>query len=580
MKIQNWGSILGGLLLIAAYLSLFEAVGFRAEQSQPFFHIGWQESYFWLAHYSLATPGLLLLGLGLAPWLGPATLRLGRRLTAFRPLRWRLLGLLLFAVLLMTSWLGRRHLLLDMPVTADEYGVLFGGRMVAAGHLRVPIPEPREALSLYFVYERDGFASSFDFPGGIFFSAVSLLTGTGALAYSLAAALSGLAVVSAAGHLAGRRGSLAAAAFWLLSPMVLSLSYTTHAQLLSRSFGALAIACYCRLAHRGERRLTAFAATSTGFGLGLAAGLTFLCRPIEGACLLAPAGLHLSWVALRRVSLRRAWAAAAVAWLAAAAVFAWYNVRITDLWYLQARFAPQFATKYATDQTLRELLGTNAGFNLMMLFIWLLGPPGLALVYLVLGRSTLSTVLAAGVGLQLLVGMFHPDTGIHLVGPIHYSECAVPLTLLAVLGLRRLWRGNAPLVLPSSKLAALTVAFLVSLVVFNGVHCLTLRDQARNQRVMFDAVERAGLHRAVVVAEPPYRLWDLRAEMSEVRAWVSTLPLPDPFLRDDVIFVHPYLSPEELGRHFPDRRLYRMTYHPEGESVRIEPLTAGPAANR
>ena len=109
-----------------------------------------------------------------------------------------------------------------MPVTGDEYMVDFGARILAAGRLMAPAPQPRAAMPLYFVYERDGLVTSFDAPGNLLFGALALVTGTGPLAYALAAALSGLAVAWAGGLVAGRLGALAAAAFWLVSPMVLS----------------------------------------------------------------------------------------------------------------------------------------------------------------------------------------------------------------------------------------------------------------------------------------------------------------------------------------------------------------------
>ena len=77
-----------------------------------------------------------------------------------------------------------------LGMIGDEYTVDFGARILAAGRLMAPAPQPREAMPLYFVYERDGLVTSFDFPGNLFFAALSLTTGTGPLAYALAAAVS------------------------------------------------------------------------------------------------------------------------------------------------------------------------------------------------------------------------------------------------------------------------------------------------------------------------------------------------------------------------------------------------------
>ncbi len=570
---MNFASTVAGGILLAAYTSLVLFVEPRAELGRALAYVGWEESLFWLAHFSLATPGLLFLGHGLAPRLDALVRHARRRFSSRPPSTWRL-GAGIFCLALFTvAVVGRSQLLLHMPITDDEQAVAFGARMVAEGQLSVPAIEPREAFPLLFTLERNGLISSFDFPGGIFLAALSQITGIGSVLYAALAALSGLAVAYAGGCLAGRRGSVAAAGLWLLSPMVLSLSYTTHAQLVSRSFVALATAGYCRVWRRPAAQ-----PALTGAWLGLAAGLAFLCRPIEAACLLGPMGVHLLFLTRKQGSLRKAVAAASLAWLACALVFAWYNHETTGAWYLQARFAPEVAmTPVAAGQAaalgIGTRLGLNLGFNLMMLFVWFLGPLGAGLVWLGLrARAPVVTVLGSGIGLQLLVALAHDDTGIHSVGPVHYSECAAALTLVATLGLARAWRKLAQLGIPRAVPLGLLAGFLVSQVLFNGVYSCTLHEQAKIQRIPHDAIERLGLHHAVVVADPPERLWEMRPEMASVRSWVKHFPPPDPFLRDDVVIVYPSVRPETLTARFPDRTFYRMTYNPAGDPVTVRRL--------
>ena len=54
-------------------------------------------------------------------------------------------------------------------------------------------------------------------------------------------------------------------------------------------------------------------------------------------------------------------------------------------------------------------------------------------------------LLGLGVLTDLLLALFHTNMGLHSVGPIHYSECAVPLTVIAVHGSPTCsWRKRSP----------------------------------------------------------------------------------------------------------------------------------------
>lgn len=586
------GAVLLGLLLVGAYLSLFNHLGFRAEMGRGFVYVGWQEAFFWLAHMLLATPGLLLLAFGVAPWLAPLPSLLRSLLAT--PRRRVLCAVGYAAILLTLALVGRHLVLLGLPVTDDENTVRFGARMIAQGDLRVPIPEPTDALPLQFTYRRDGFISSFDYPGTLFLEAFAQASSLGGWVFAILVALSGLSVAASGAVLDGRRGLVAAALVWLLSPMVSTLSFTAHPQLVSRSFVALAMLGWLLLVDSptDPRRGSPARRLSLGVFTGLAAGAAFLSRPIEAVCLLAPVALHLSWLAWHRPPLRGAWLATAGSWGVAAALFAAYNQAITGVFWLQARFTPQLASALPTDAGARELLGTNLGFNALMLVVWLAGPLGMLLAAAGVGARVdesdaadrqvsggwIPGCLAAGVALQLAVALLHADTGIHSVGPIHYSEAAVPLTLLLVLGLRRLLRGELPLRLAPATASALVVGWLAAQALFVVTYLPSLHDQARVQRMPFEALERAGVTRAVVVADAPYHLWDLRPDEIETRSWVVTYPAPDPYLRDDLIFVAPTTqsgaptSVEQLRRLFPTRDIVRLHYQSEGPPIVVERL--------
>ena len=141
------------------------------------------------------------------------------------------------------------------------------------------------------------------------------------------------------------------------------------------------------------------------------------------------------------------------------------------------------------------------------------------------------------------------------------------------MGALRAWkslsRGAAGPALPST----LGVAWLLALLLFGLSHARILRWQAEVQQLLFDTV--AGIdHPSVVVAEPPGRLLQMRDDLAAVGTWVAELPSPDPFLRDEVLFVYPKADPDQLAAWFPRRALYHLTYNAEGPPMELRLLRA------
>ena len=564
-----------GLVLLAAHASLGETVDFLAPQGRGFLQVEWREAVFWLSTHLLLIPGFLLLALGTAPTVGPMV---RRRLEGSKPgpRALALFGLMLFVL----AAAGHQAFLLGLPITNDEYSVDFGARVLLSGALSAPLPDPRLGLPLPFVFVRDGGVTSFDYPGALGFAALARGSGLGVLLYAALAALSGIALAWAAGRLDGRRGAWTMMAAWSVSPMVVSLSFTTHAQLVSRSFVALALACLVGLWTSRSRTLQAKTSTAWAAGLGIFAGLAFLCRPGEAACLLTPVAFELVRRAWHdRHGARRQVVVAALAWLPGFALWVLYNLRTTGVWWLQARLASGASQRLGTAEGAWERLGGNLGFNAMLLAIFFLGPAALVLAGCGLrSRGGLGKILAAGIALHLGLALLHDDTGLHLVGPIHYSEAAMPLLLLLVLGTRRLraaLRGLHASREIRHVCATAAVFYLVAMGLFTATHFKTLRAQAEINALPLKAV--AGLENAVVLARKPQVLWKMRPELDAVRSWTGDLPPPDPFLRDPVLFA--YEERADLGMlraRFPQRDFYRMTYHAEGDPVRVELLHRGP----
>lgn len=571
-------SLLVGVFLLTVFASQVDFLEPRVQMGRALVFAHWRAAVYWLSHVLLATPALLLIAHGLG--LGRPLDRLASRLARRTARRWWHAAWLFAMIVFTIAVAGREYLLLDQPITDDENAVLFGARMLAEGEFRVPIPEPRAAFPLAFVYEHEGGISSFDFPGVLGVRTLSLVTGLGSTLYALLTALSALAVWDGASRLAGRRAALATAVLWVLSPMLLSLSFTTHAHLASRSFVAIALAAYLRLV------VPRFAVSAGWAGLfGVASGLAFLCRPVEAACLLTPAALHLMLVGMHKPR-RRIVVAVLGGALPMMVLFGLYNAATTGLWILPARFAPQVLDPWLRDGNVWNRLGVNLGWNLLLLLIWCIGPLGAGLAALGAAgaggraartktekaRRTAVRSLTAGVALALLSGLLHDDAGIHTVGPIHSSEAAVAIVLLAAAGLATARRGVRALGGSRASAMSLFAGLALSLALFDAVHFQTLREHAKIVRAPIEAV--ADLRHAVVIADPPQQLWTMRPEMARVRSWVKHLPPPDPFLRDEVLFVYPYVSLEDLVEHLPGREIYRMTYNATGPPITLRPLLA------
>ena len=584
--------VCGGLAVVAHY-SLADQVVFRSELGKSFLYLSWRESLFWISHYLLLVPGLLLMAWGLAPKVGDAVVRGWRRLVSWaggpqgvQARRRRLALGVLFVVLFLSSFVGRKVLLLDLPITNDEYTLNFGADILAAGEVTAPDIDPAFAFTMPYVYRGDGRICSMDFPGTMLVLAAGKATGLGHLLTALLVALSGVALVASCRRLDGAHGLWVAALAWTLAPMVWTLSMTEHSQLMSRVWIGLAWAIWIGIFWRDGGRqagdLDDEAAVARPWLwatlLGLATAMAFASRPAETGMVMAPVGGHLLWRAWTHRRFTFVLSAGAISLLGPLFLL-WWNVQTTGQWDVSARVLSNRTLGDPFWDSLFHRVGGNVGFNVMMLTLWFVGP-AIALLALLAWRrgSALAQLCGVAMALELLLAIFHSDTGNHLVGPIHYAECAVPLLVLTVLGWRRaaswLEQNVAALRIPAravGTVASLVAAYAVGLVLWSFTHSATLLDQALVQRIHLDAVE--DLENAIVIADRPYKLWFARPEIGGISSWVAELPHPDPYLQRDVLFAYPEADLDAIRRAFPDRELYRMSYSAEGDPVRLKLLS-------
>ena len=173
---------------------------------------------------------------------------------------------------------------------------------------------------------------------------------------------------------------------------------------------------------------------------------------------------------------------------------------------------------------------------------------------------------------QETLGFFHDDHGIHIVGPIHYSECAVPLAIVAVHGLQRLvvrMKDGALVVGP------LVGALTLGVVPFSLVHLNALHNQARVQEevreFVVSSIERPEGTKCIVLVPPFNRVWRAVPELARVGTWVHEWQRPQPDLQDDILFVMDAEGSAEIAtKQFPERPLYPFVLSPALAITRIK----------
>jgi hypothetical protein len=531
------------------------------------------ELYFWLGHALLLFPACLLIGYGFGPSLGGAIQRAALAVHGLTR-RERAMGVLALTIFAVASArLGHHFFLLDFPVTDDEYAVDFGGRILASGHVMARLALPPESLPDLFLYSRNGAVGSFDWIGGQAVAALGHLTGAGSLVWALVAAAPVPVLASLMGRRLGPPWGFAAAALFLASPMASVFSMTTHAQLASRALLALVLLAFSNADREGGLRLW----TLTGGLLGLAV----LCRPLEIVFFSAPL---VAWVAIQSIRRVPAYRAAIPGLVLGGAVFAaillWHSYAMTGNPLLPARFAVP-GNRDVTSPPLWTRFGDNVAYNVFMLAIWFLGPLGLVLVAAGVLTDRFTRLLGACVVADICLAFFHDNPGLHIVGPIHYSECAVPLTILATYGLAAVLRGARRHHVDARMVSsAVLVSLVLGLGTFTLVHAMALRDSAMIQRVIYATLERAarqaGDPRAIVLGPMFSAVVETIPAMRDVGSWVKDWRRPRLDLSDDVLFLRDVRGAEDvLRRQFPDRRFFRIQGDSRSRFLMLAPLAGG-----
>ena len=547
----------GGWLILCFYGLAMTAPGLRITFRPPLTASSSGEVYFWLGHALLVFPASCLIGYGLSGWIGPALDRLREEVRRLGRRELALGAVTLCLIALAIARVGRALFFYDLPFTDDEYATQFGGYIFATGRAAAPLLLPPNAVPTLGLYYHDGLVSRADWPGAQAVWALGELSGLGSFAWALLAAIP----VAALAFLVRRRldagWALAAVAIFLCSPMALMLSMTSHAHLGSRALLAVALASYWFAEQRGSFRLWML----TGLSLGLA----FLFRPLEIIFFALPL---LGWAAVQSVrrapGYARALPALVLGGLIPVLLMMAHAYAVTGNPFVPPRLDDPTVPQDTISSALWYRFGSNMAYNTFMLAIWFLGPLGVILVAAGVMTDRFTRLLGLGVVSGLTLTLFHTNMGLHSVGPIHYSEYATPLTIIAVHGLANLLRGARAHRFDARPISsAVVVALTLGLGIFNLKHAAAMQDQAAIQASVYEWVERIrpeGAGPKVILLAPQFgTTWNHLPSVPRVGTWVFEWRRPHPDLRDELVILHDLPGLEATVRErFPDRRLFRL----------------------
>jgi hypothetical protein len=521
----------------------------------PFSNSSLGEVYLWLGSIIFLFPAACLLGYGAGPWLAPRLVRAWKGLEEMGRKDQVVALIALSLIFLAVARILHALVLHGFPITDDEYAARFGGQVLAMGKFRAPCPEPFAAFPQLFLIAKDGWVACKDWIGSQLGWAVAEITRTGALFFAFAAAVPAFFLAFIMRRRLSMGYGVAALVLFVCSPMALALSMTTHAHLLSRAM--LAVTLFLYLVAEEKKKFLPW------FWTGLAAGLGFLCRPFETAFILLPLFLFIGVRSFSRG--HKKWLPVCgllAGGLGPLIVFGLHNWLLQGNILLPAYFAANDPATIVAGSSLWTKFGANTSYNLLMLAIWFLGPVGLVLASLGVFRDTFTRLMGLGIVSILLAGLLHDNYGLHIVGPIHYSECAVPLVILAVHGIDALRRRLATKKAAFAVMGCVLVSILVlELGTFNLWNFRALNRQAMIQSYIYGFIQedlgRRGVEKAIILAPQFGSLWSRNANFRNIGSFVFEWRRVRPDLKDRIMILQagPNIV-DDLRKKFPDREFF------------------------
>jgi Dolichyl-phosphate-mannose-protein mannosyltransferase len=453
----------------------------------------------------------------------------------------------------------RYGLLKDAAISDDEHAYAFMGQLFASGRIYVPSLSPalRPFLDNQFIVNT-GKMYGIYFPGHPAALAIGERLHAMAWVPTVSATLTVPLAFGVARRIFGLRAALLTLPLLLVSPYFVFPSAT----LLAHSTAAVLLMAFVYSALRLHERPDAL---GWWIAAGVAVSWAALTRPFSTPFFAAPWLVWLGMDLWRRRTGRA---------MAGAAVFCLIGVTALGLLlaYQNALSGSPFISGYQTFSRMHHwgLIGKaleaipplpsihELMFTLARINFWLFGWPASLLLIFFFRRTPGGIRLVTGVAAVFLVYAAISAATIHPVGPVHYSELAVPLVILSASGLERLVElGRGAIAGAGAARAVATVpvaATLCALATFYPVYGGSLRASADLTRAPYDLLAERGIERALVFVH------SLPALHVSPYSWAYYRRNNSPDLTDPILFVN-YLGPEknkELMRHFPDRPAFSM----------------------
>jgi hypothetical protein len=453
----------------------------------------------------------------------------------------------------------RFGLLKDVPISDDEHAYAFMGQLFASGRIYVPSLPPalRPFLNNQFIVN-DGKMYGIYFPGHPAALAIGERLHAMGWVPAVSATLTVPLAFGVARRIFGQRTALLTLPLLLVSPYFLFPSAT----LLAHSTAAVLLMAfvYAVLRLRETPDIIRWWVVA-----GIALSWAILTRPFSGPIFAVPWLVWLAGDLWPRRNGRVMAGIAAFCLIGAAALG-------LLLAYQYALSGSPFVSGYQTFSRMHQfgLIGRALDaraplpsihelmFTLARMNFWLFGWPVSFVFILFCNRSAGGRRLLTGVVYVLLLYAAISAATIHPVGPVHYSELAVPMIILSASGLERLigvargatMPGGLPRVVAAAPLAAMLCGLATFLPVYGG----SLRASADLVRAPDELLAAQGVTRALVFIHTLPTLY------VSPYSWAYYRRNNHPDLTDPILYVN-YASPErnkEFARLFPDRPVFSM----------------------
>ncbi len=481
------------------------------------------------------------------------------------------------------------------PTTDDEGAYEFAARLLQAGRLYVE-SHPQKAFFDNAFLINDGKLYAQYFLGWPALLAVGLALGISQFINPLLFAGAIPAVAWATSRLAGRRAGWLAALLFAASPMLIGFGATRLSHTSTLFFLAWGTWAAVELRHRPTRPAWVWAVFACAFSAA------FFIRPASAVQLLGLWWVSVLW-SLRRAPRGRLARVLAlvVPSVLLGGLFLFINQRQNGAWFLTAyeryfqyarendfAFAPWTKESMAAvphagsimvldswTRTVATMISTTA-FGAVRLLIDAWGSP-LVCVPMVFATRRLRAVWAT-LGLAVALQLFVSDPGVDSIGPTHWVEFMLPLTMLVAAGwaeLRRLAVRVWPTVSPAQAKSVVTAGVLGALI--SGYGTLVAVRWRALEAMSADITRPLNAFHALGLPEPslvftPRGLADVCTELYG-RHFVFFRPNNDPDLSNPVLWVNDLGERnKELLAAFPQRHGYVLKERERCE-YSFEPLT-------